>query len=72
MYSIDKIEENVVVAEEVETGEKLLLKKESFSFPIYDGILFSIEDGRYIQQKEIEFDRRKILREKMEKLKRHE
>lgn len=72
MYSIDKVEKNVVVAEELETKEKVILKKEDFSFPIYEGLLFSIEGDMYIQQKKKELDRRVLLREKMERLKQHE
>lgn len=72
MYSIDKIDENVVVAEDLTTREKIILQKENFTFPIYEGLLFSKEGDVYFQEKAEENDRRKLLREKMERLKRHE
>ncbi len=72
MYAIDKIEENVVVAEDLETKEKITINRKYFPFPIHEGLIFSKRENIITQEDIIEKDRRKMLREKMERLKRHE
>lgn len=72
MYAIDKIEENVVVAEDLETKEKIIIDRKYFPFPIHEGLIFSKRENIITQEDIIEKDRRKMLREKMERLKRHE
>ena len=72
MYAIDKIEENIVLAENMETKEKLTLTKDNFSFPIYEGLMFSLKDNIPVLEQKREQERRLSLREKMERLKRHE
>lgn len=72
MYAIDKIENDIILAEDLETKEKISLTKEDFSFPIHEGTMFSIKDNKIIEESSKEQDRRRILREKMERLKHHE
>ena len=72
MYAIDQIEENIVLAEKLDTKQKITLKKESFPFPIHERLLFSLKDNTPVLEQQKEEDRRKALREKMERLKRHE
>lgn len=72
MYAIDRIEKNLVIAENLKTKEKIEIKKEEFSFEPREGLIFSIENEKIIEKKEVEEDRRKLLREKMERLKHHE
>ncbi len=72
MYAIDRIENNLVIAENLQTKEKIELKKEEFSFEPRERLIFSIENEKIIEKKEVEEDRRKLLREKMERLKHHE
>lgn len=72
MYAIDRIEKNLVIAENLQTKEKIEIKKEKFLFEPREGLIFSIENEKIIEKKEVEEDRRKLLREKMERLKHHE
>lgn len=72
MYAIDKIEEDIVVAEKLDSNEKVTFKKDSFPFTVYEGLIFSVLDGKIIKEEQIEQNRRKTLREKMEALKKHE
>ena len=37
MYAIDKIEGNLVIAENIETKEKITVKKQDFPFAIHEG-----------------------------------
>ena len=72
MYAIDQIEESIVLAENLDTKEKITLRKEIFPFPIHEGLLFSLKDNVPVLEQQKEEERRKLLREKMERLKRHE
>ena len=48
MYAIDKIENNIVVAEEIETGKQINFQKESFPFELHEGLMFSLKEGKII------------------------
>lgn len=72
MYTIDRIENDIIIAENLETKEKIEIKTEDFPLNIREGLVFSIENEMIIEKKEVEEDRRKVLREKMERLKHHE
>lgn len=72
MYAIDKIEENLVIAENLETKEKITIKKQELPFSVHEGLLFSKDKNSYVKEEKKEQERRILLREKMEKLKHHE
>lgn len=72
MYAIDQIEENIVLAENIDTKEKIYIEKKKFPFPIHEGLLFSLKDNTPVLEQKKEEERRISLREKMERLKRHE
>ncbi len=72
MYAIDKIEGNLIIAENIETREKLEIDMKKFSFRPKEGMIFSIENEKIIERKDLEQKRRQMIREKMERLKRHE
>lgn len=72
MYVIDRIEEDKVIAENLDTKEKLEIDCKYFPFSIYEGLIFSKQEDIYIMEKEIEKKRRKSLRERLENLKKHE
>lgn len=72
MYAIDQIENDIIIAENLKTKEKKEFKKSDFSFPIKEGIIFSIQNNIIQKEEKIEEERRRLLREKMERLKKHE
>lgn len=72
MYAIDRIEKDIIIAEDLQTKEKIEIKIEEFPLKPREGLIFSIENGIIIEKQEVEQDRRKLLREKMERLKHHE
>ena len=72
MYAIDRIENDIVIAENLKTKEKIELKVNEFSFTPKEGTIFSIENNSIIKQDKTEQDRRELLRQKMERLKKHE
>lgn len=72
MYAIDQIENDIVIAENLKTKEKKEFKRSDFPFPIKEGTTFSIHNQTIQKEETIEQERRRTLREKMERLKRHE
>ena len=72
MYAIDRIENDIVIAENLKTKEKIELKVNEFYFTPKEGTIFSIENNSIIKQEKTEQDRRELLRQKMERLKKHE
>lgn len=72
MYAIDRIENNIIIAEELNTKKRIELKEEGFPFQPKEGLLFSIKNNQVIEEKEEQAKRRKILREKFERLKHYE
>lgn len=72
MYAIDKIEGNLIIAENIKTKEKLEIELENFPFRPREGMIFTIEDEKIVERKDLEQKRRQQIREKMERLKKHE
>lgn len=72
MYAIEKIDNNLVIAEDLETKEQITLSQKDFTFSIKEGTMFDIKNNKIIKQEKLEEERRKLLRERMERLKRHE
>ena len=72
MYAIEKIDNNLVIAEDLETKEQITLSQKDFTFSIKEGTMFVIKNNKIIKQEKLEEERRKLLRERMVRLKRHE
>lgn len=69
-YAVDRIEDDIVVLENIETKEKRLVDKELFSGDIFDGILVKVVEDKYVIDSNSYDERRQKIREKMDKLKR--
>ena len=72
MYAIEKIENNLVITEDLETKEQITIPQKDFTFSIKEGTLLDIKNNKIIKQEKLEDERRKLLRERMERLKHHE
>ena len=72
MYAIEKIDNNLVIAEDLETKEQITLSQKDFTFSIKEGTMFDIKNNKIIKQEKIEQQTTKLLRERIERLKRHE
>ncbi len=68
-YAVDRIEDDIVVLEEVETGNIKEVLKCNLPGPIQDGSILSFIDGKYFIDLGEEGERRNRIREKMERLK---
>ena len=69
-YSVDRIEDNVVVLENISTGEIIEINKSSFEFDVVEGNILVCNDGVFSLDKKEEDSRRSSLRERLERLKR--
>lgn len=67
-YSIDQIEDNIVLIENIETKEKKVLKKNSLPKDIQEGSILLYKNNKYIIDKKEEINRLKNIKEKFKKL----
>ena len=67
-YAIDKIIDNIIILENIETGSKLEITKKELPFPIHEGLIIIYKDGLYIKDETEEEKRRKMIKEKFKRL----
>lgn len=67
-YALDRIEENIAILENIQTGEKI--KVSIFNLPqnIHEGTILKKENNTYIIDNQEEEKRRKEIEEKFKKL----
>lgn len=68
-YCIDKIEDNIVLLENINTGEKLEINISELSFNVKEGMIIQKTDQGYEQDEQTEKDRRASILAKFNKLK---
>ena len=68
-YAVDEIIDNIVLLENIETKEKKIIKKNIIPFQIQDGTIIEIKDKQIYHDKETETKRKKIIQEKLNKVK---
>ena len=68
-YAVDKIEDNLIICEEITTGEKITLNKNEIKGKVHEGAIIIKSDSSYEVNKEEEENRKKLLQEKLNRLK---
>lgn len=68
-YAVDRFEENIVVLENIKTGEIVEVERKILPEEIHEGSILKLINDEYLIDKNIEKERRMSLRERMEKLK---
>ena len=71
-YAVDKVEDDIVLLENIINGEKIMVKKEDFSFPIKETDIVIKKDGAYLKDDKEKEDRIKMIKAKMEALRKKE
>lgn len=71
-YAVDKIEDNIVVLENIITGDIITVTKDKFSYDVKESDIVIYENGEYIESKKDKEERLKTIKEKMERLRKHE
>ena len=71
-YAVDKVEDDIVLLENIINGEKIMAKKECFSFPIKETDIVIKKDDAYLKDDKEKEDRIKVIKAKMEALRKKE
>ncbi len=71
-YAVDKVEDDIVLLENIINGEKIMVKKEDFSFPVEETDIVIKKDGVYLKDDKEKNKRIKIIKAKMEALRKKE
>lgn len=69
-YAIDQINENIVVLENIVTGEKIKVNKGVLPSNVREGNIITLKDEKYILNTDEEDIRRERIAEKLNRLKR--
>lgn len=67
-YTVDRIENNVVILENRETLEMMEVPKDKIPFSVHDGSILIYKDGQYIESVNEELDKRKKIEERFKRL----
>lgn len=70
-YSVDHIEGDIVVLENLETRKIINEEISLFDFEVKDGNIVSFKDGKYYLEQKMEEEKRQSLRERLNKLKKN-
>ena len=71
-YAVDKVEDDIVLLENIINGEKKEIKKECFSFPLNETDIVLFENGIYKKDNKEKNERIKMIKAKMEALRKKE
>ena len=68
-YSVDRIEEDIIVLENIDNKEIIEINKSELDFEVVDGNILRLVDGKFVLDKETEVSRKESLRERLIRLK---
>ena len=68
-YSVDRIEEDIIVLENIDNKEIIEINKSELDFEVVDGNILRLVDGKFVLDKETEVSRKESLRERLNRLK---
>ena len=68
-YSVDRIEEDIVILQDLDTKEIKEVSKKSISIKVSDGDILVFKNNKYQKDKKLKEDRIKLIQEKMNRLK---
>lgn len=68
-YSVDRIEEDIIVLENIENKEIIEISKSELDFEVVDGNILKLVDGKFVLDQETEVSRKESLRERLNRLK---
>lgn len=71
-FAVDKVEDDIVLLENIVNGEKIMTKKEKFLFSIKENDIVIKNNGVYEKDDKEKNDRIKIIKAKMEVLRKKE
>jgi len=68
-YSVDRIEEDIIVLENIDNKEIIEINKSELDFEVVDGNILKLVDGKFELDQEVEGSRKESLRDRLNRLK---
>ncbi len=68
-YSVDRIEDNIIILQELDTKEIKEVLKKDIGIRVKDGDILVYKDNKYKKDNKLKEDRLKLIQEKLNKLK---
>ena len=68
-YSVDRIEEDIIVLENIDNKEIIEINKSELDFEVVDGNILKLVDGKFELDQKAEVSRKESLRDRLNRLK---
>ena len=68
-YSVDRVENNIIVLQNINTKEIIEINKKDINFKVVDGDIIIFKDNKYIKEEKLKEDRLRLIQEKLNKVK---
>ncbi len=68
-YSVDRVEDNIIVLQNINTKEIIEINKKDINFKVVDGDIIVFKDNKYIKDEKLKEDRLRLIQEKLNKVK---
>jgi hypothetical protein len=68
-YCVDRIEDNIIILQDLDTKEIKEVLKKDIGIRVKDGDILVYKDNKYMKDNKLEEDRLKLIQEKMNRLK---
>ncbi len=68
-YSVDRIEDNIIILQDLDTKEIKEVLKKDIGIRVKDGDILVYKDNKYKKDNKLKEDRLKLIQDKMNKLK---
>ena len=68
-YCVDRIEDNIVILQDLDTKEIKEVLKKDVGIRVKDGDILVYKDNKYMKDNKLKEDRLKLIQEKMNRLK---
>lgn len=68
-YSVDRIEDNIIILQDLDTKEIKEVLKKDVGIRVKDGDILVYKDNKYMKDNKLKEDRLKLIQEKMNRLK---
>ena len=68
-YSVDRVEDNIIVLQNINTKEIIEINKKDINFKVVDGDIIISKDNKFIKDEKLKDDRLRLIQEKLNKVK---
>ena len=68
-YSVDRVEDNIIVLQNINTKEIIKINKKDINFKVVDGDIIISKDNKFIKDEKLKEDRLRLIQEKLNKVK---